>query len=259
MTKEPPLKQLTRTYVADIQPQSQIRQVFRVLDKQHRANRQGSMYLLMQLADKTGVISGIRWNSDQRIYESFQKGDYLNVSGGAQLHNGVMQIIVHDFQWVDASQIDPADFQNNDPALIENNWMRLRDLYAQVQDQELSKIADAIFQTPNIANRLKIAPAGVKTHHASPGGLVQHLIDLFQLAAAVADRYPALNRDMLYLGVLLHDLGKIDELLFEGELTYSDSGQLLGHLVQGIEILNSLAQSIQQATNTAIAPKSCCD
>ncbi len=246
------MKLAPRTYVADIQPQTQIRQVFRVLDKQHRANRQGSMYLLLQLADRTGVISGIRWNSDQRIYESFQKGDYLQVSGGSQLHNGVLQIIIHDLEWVDASQIDLADFQSNDPALIENNWNELTSLFECLVDSDMRAVANQVFTSPKIADRLKIAPAGVKTHHASPGGLVQHLIDLTKLATFVASQYTAINKDLFLVGVLLHDLGKIDELLFEGELTYSDSGQLLGHLVQGVELVNEIASNVKQSTGHEI-------
>jgi 3'-5' exoribonuclease len=241
--------------VADIRPQSQIRQVFRVLDKQHRANRQGSMYLLLQLADKTGVISGIRWNSDQRIYDSFQKGDFLSVSGASQLHNGLLQLIVHDLEWVDASQIDPADFLANDPEMIERNWQTLQELFSDITDPDLQQITNAIFNTASIADRLKLAPAGVKTHHAYPGGLVQHLIDLTHLAKFVAGHYPALHRDLLLSGVLVHDIGKIDELLFEGELTYSNSGQLLGHLVQGVEIVNQIAANVQQQSGKEIDPE----
>jgi 3'-5' exoribonuclease len=223
-----------------------------VLDKQHRANRQGSMYLLLQLADKTGVISGIRWNSDQRLYESFQKGDYLSITGGAQLHNGVLQIIVNDLHFIDESQIDAGDFSANDPAQIEKNWQQLRSLLDDISDIELRALVTAAFAMPTIADRLKLAPAGIKTHHAYPGGLVQHLIDLTHLGNAVAAQYASLNRDLLLLGILLHDIGKIEELLFEGELAYSDSGQLLGHLVQGVEILNAISDEAERLTGKKI-------
>lgn len=249
------MKSLSRCFISDIQPQSQVRQVFRVLDKQHRANRQGNMYLLLQLSDKTGVISGIRWNSDQRLYDSFQKGDFLNVSGAAQLHNGIMQIIVNDFDWIDASQINLDDFEVNNPEQIDKTWSELQTMMGSLEDPDLAAIAEMVFSTPSIADRLKIAPAGIKTHHAYPGGLAHHIHDLLLLSDFVASQYPSLHRDILLLGVLLHDIGKIEELQYGDELGYSDAGQLLGHLVQGIEILSHLVQAVESKTQRTLNPE----
>ena len=230
-----------RTPVVDIQPQTQVDQVFRVLDKQHRSNRQGGLYLLLQMGDRTGMISGLRWNSSERLYESIRKGDYVHISGGAQLHNGMMQIIIHVLQVVDAAEVDAEDFEAHDSRQIAAQWSQLGELLESVADPDLRAVVDAVLLSPTIAGRLQIAPAGVKTHHAYPGGLVRHLIDLLQLADFVATRYPAVHRELLLVGVLLHDLGKIDELAYEGELSYTDAGQLIGHLVQGVELLTRVA------------------
>ncbi|MFN9912867.1 MAG: OB-fold nucleic acid binding domain-containing protein, partial [Pirellulaceae bacterium] len=95
-----------RCFIEEIQPNTQVDEVFRVVDKQQRSNRQGNLYLLIQFSDRTGTISGLRWNADARLYDSFQKGDYLRVQAGAQLHNGQMQLIVHQFQLVDPGLVD---------------------------------------------------------------------------------------------------------------------------------------------------------
>ena len=246
---------LARIPVSEIQPHTQVSQTFRVLDKQHRANRQGNMYLLMQLSDRTGVISAMRWNSDQRLYDSFQKGDYINIDGAAQLHNGNMQIIVNDLEWVDQSKVNLKDFENNDPAKIEDNWNSLRRSLDSIEDPDLKAIGNAIFDIPYISERYKLAPAGIKTHHAFPGGLVVHVLQLIKLSEFVATLYPNINRDILLVGVLLHDIGKIEELLFDGELGYSDSGQLLGHLVQGVAILDNLIDHVEAETKQTIDPE----
>ncbi|MFO1064525.1 MAG: OB-fold nucleic acid binding domain-containing protein [Pirellulales bacterium] len=224
-------------------------------EKQIRANRQGSDYILMQLTDRTGQISGLRWNATQSIYESFQRGDYIRVFGTAQLHNGLMQIIVQDFERVPAEAVETDDFNINDPREIENNLEELTGKLRALQCPHLLKLADSYLSDSSLIERLKKAPAGIKTHHAYEGGLLRHLVDLMRLAAAVAPAYPQLDGDMLTMGVFLHDLGKLDELGYEGELTYTDPGQLLGHLVQGTIELEVRAAKIGATTGKPIPPE----
>ena len=91
------------------------------------------------------------------------------------------------------------------------------------------------------------APAGVKHHHAYPGGLLEHVVQLIELVQSVVAHYPQLDRDLLLMGAFLHDIGKVDELTYDRGLGYSDEGQLVGHLVQGVVILQEkLAQVAQR-------------
>lgn len=230
----------SRTLVANIQPQMAIDQAFRVLDKQHRSNRQGSMYLLLQLGDRSGVISALRWNSNDRIYESIAKGGFVQVNGTAQLHNGVMQIIVSTVEPLEASAVDRADFEIQDTSAIEKNWRSLQQQLQMVSTPDLRTILEQFYADEKLVSRFKRAPAGIKTHHAYPGGLLVHVLQLTRLAEVIAEHYPRLDHELLMMGVLFHDMGKIEELSYDNELNYSDAGQLIGHLVQGIEILNRL-------------------
>lgn len=128
---------MTRQFINTIQPQTSIDEVFRVSDKQHRANRQGNMYLLLQLSDRTGTISGMRWNADSRIYESFQKGDFLRIQGAAQLHNGQLQLIVNQFQWVDPQALDPKDFDQLDRVHVDQLWAELAEIIETIKSEPL--------------------------------------------------------------------------------------------------------------------------
>jgi 3'-5' exoribonuclease len=82
------------------------------------------------------------------------------------------------------------------------------------------------------------APAGVRQHHAYVGGLLEHVVTLLEGADRLAALYPELDRDLLLSGVFLHDIGKVRELTYERSFGYSDEGQLIGHLVIGVEMLN---------------------
>ena len=92
------------------------------------------------------------------------------------------------------------------------------------------------------------SPAGVKHHHAHAGGLLEHVVNLLRLADRVAPLYPAVDRDLLLVGVLFHDLGKTLELESERGFSYTDAGQLLGHVLLGLEQLEAKVQAVEART-----------
>lgn len=243
---------MERQFISKLQAHDQVDEVYRVADKQVRANRQGASYLLLQLMDRTGQISGLRWNSGQNHYESFQKGDYLRILGGAQLHNGILQIIVQDFELVPHNKIDPAHFSATDPAEFERLLSELKQRLTGLTCPHLQRLMNSYLGDSEVLSQLRLAPAGIKTHHAYEGGLLTHVVDLLRLADGVAPCYPQLDREMLLVGVFLHDLGKLSELKFEGEMSYTDPGQLIGHLVQGVVELDHRARQIATDTGEKI-------
>lgn len=236
---------MSKTYISSIQPQTSIDEVFRVVDKQHRANRQGNMYLLLQLSDKTGTISGMRWNADSRIYESFQKGDFLRIQGAAQLHNGQLQLIINHFELADPNELDPSDFDQLDRKKVGALWQELGELIESMKDETSKAVAKSFYNDKAIEALFTIAPAGVKAHHSHAGGLLEHVVELMRLADLVSSRYRNIHRDLLLVGAMLHDIGKLEELTFEGELGYSTPGQMIGHLVQGVQMLDRKIPAIE--------------
>jgi 3'-5' exoribonuclease len=237
---------MARQSIESLQPQTAVDEVYRVTEKQLRANRQGNLYLLMQLADRTGAISGMKWNANQSLYDSFQKGDYLRVQAMAQLHNGNLQLIVHHFDLADTKILDPKDFDSLDREAVQRDWASLLQHIQSVRYPALRQLAMAFCDDPEVRSKLQMAPAGVKAHHAQAGGLLQHVVCLMNLVDRAIPLYPQIDRDLLLVGTLLHDIGKLEELTFDGELTYSTPGQLVGHLVQGVQMLTAKVQQLAQ-------------
>ena len=101
---------MERQFIAELQPRETVDEIYRVADKQIRSNRQGNDYILLQLMDRTGQISGLRWNAGQSVYETFKKGGFLRILGTTQLHNGLLQIIVQDFETVEMAEVNHEDF-----------------------------------------------------------------------------------------------------------------------------------------------------
>ena len=238
---------MPKLFVSEIQPQMQVDAAFRIADRQLRANRQGNLYLLMQLQDRTGVISAMRWNADEKLAERFVKGSFVQIQGASQLHNGVLQLIVNQIALVDEKSLDPVDFDSGNRVDVEQLWNKLGELIETISSETIRRIADSFYRDPAIAKSFCLAPAGIKTHHAYPGGLLEHVVSLMQLADKISSHYSVLDRDLLMAGAMLHDIGKLEELLFEGELSYSDAGQLLGHLVQGVQMLDCKVRAIVES------------
>ncbi|MCA9131871.1 MAG: HD domain-containing protein [Planctomycetales bacterium] len=243
---------MSRQFIADLQARDTVDEIYRVTDKQVRSNRQGNDYLLLQFMDRSGQVSGLRWNAGQSVYETFQKGDFLRVLGTTQLHNGLLQIIVQDFEAVHPSKVNHEDFSKTEPGEIERLLSELKGKLGSVKNPHLRRIVNSYLADEKLLAQLCRAPAGIKAHHAYEGGLLRHVVDLLRIAEAVAPHYAQLDNEMLLVGVFLHDLGKLEELSFDGDLSYSDPGQMLGHLVQGALELERRAQQITRESGQEI-------
>jgi len=237
---------MPRRYICELKHQEPVAQVFLAGEKILRPNRNGNLYLQVALCDRSGSIPAMIWNADQTLYQSFNAGDYVHVEGVAQLYQGEMQIIAKRLRKVEAAEVDEADFRPVSSADVERLLNRLADMLRSMSDLHLQSLAECFLMDEPLMAKLSMAPAGTKHHHAYLGGLLQHTVSLMELALRVAELYPQLDRDLLLMGAFLHDLGKIEELTFAHGLGYSDEGQLIGHLVQGVELLNRKLAEVEK-------------
>jgi len=235
---------MSRRYVAQLTPQEKVNEVFRVVRKQLRTNRNGILYLQVDLADRTGVITALRWNATPEDAQAFEPGDYVRVEGTTQVYHGGLQLIVKRFSRAPADQMDEREFVRLTAADLQRLQNCLLELVRSLTDPALRTLAECFLADQAFLERFRQAPAGVKYHHAYPGGLLEHTVQVMESAAAMANCYPQIDRNLLVAGAFFHDLGKVEELAAEGQLAYTDEGQLVGHLVQGVRLLE---QKLPQA------------
>ncbi|MDB4338556.1 OB-fold nucleic acid binding domain-containing protein [Rubripirellula sp.] len=222
-----------------------LEQAFRVADKQLRVNRQGGKYILLKLADRSGIIAAMMWNADERIFDSFDRGDFLHCSGRTQVHNGQLQVIASKIERMDPNEVEISDYEQFDQSKSSQLLERLRELLLSVNQEHLRLLGEAFLGDEKFVNAFQRAPAAVSHHHAYPGGLLQHTLDLMELAKLVAPRYPQVDQGLLIFGAFLHDLGKIDEMSGGGEASYTDRGQLVGHIVIGVQLLDEKIRQVK--------------
>lgn len=226
-----------RQYINQFSEGESINQVFVANGKQLRPNRQGNLYLQLTLSDKSGSVNAMQWNANQSVYDSFENGDYVIIKGTTQLFNGNLQIIVQQLKKADESRVDEADFVTLTNENIGQLIVQLRQFVDSISHPQLQSLCQQYLDSKDIMEKFSQAPAGVKNHHAYQGGLIHHVVSLMELAESVVQHYSEVDRDLVLAGVLLHDLSKTDELAYDRSLEYTDEGQLVGHLVMGVELL----------------------
>ena len=218
-----------------------LEEIFLLGDKQLRANRNAALYLMAELRDKTGTITARMWNVTEESTAQIKPGDYVRVRGKVQLYLGTLQMIITQIHAVSPEGLDPNDFirqTGRDLVKLEN---RLVEILAGIESEELRVLMDCFLDDRPLRELFRTVPAGTKAHHAYKGGLLEHVVNMLETALRISDLYPTVNLDLLLCGIFLHDLGKTRELT-EAGAAYTDEGQLLGHLVIAVEMLNEKLQ-----------------
>jgi 3'-5' exoribonuclease len=242
-----------RKRITELSAGAQTDQVFLATRKQLRPNRNGQLYLQVELADRSGSITGRMWNASDEDFEAFDEGDYVRVEGTVQLYTGALQIIFTAIGRVDPRSVDEGEFCVLSSADVARLTAELTRLLGTIRPGPVRELVDQVLADDELMAVFKRSPAGVKQHHAYAGGLLEHVVNLLHLADTMAPRYPAVDRDLLLAGVLLHDIGKTLELESERGFSYTDAGQLLGHVLLGLELVDEKIRAVEDRTGQAFA------
>ena len=242
-----------RKRITELSAGAQTDQIFLATRKQLRPNRNGQLYLQVELADRSGSITGRMWNASDEDFEAFDEGDYVRVEGTVQLYTGALQIIVTAIGRVDPRSVDEGEFCVLSSADVARLTAELTRLLGTIRPGPVRELIDQVLADDELMAVFKRSPAGVKQHHAYAGGLLEHVVNLLNLADTIAPRYPAVDRDLLLAGVLLHDIGKTLELESERGFSYTDAGQLLGHVLLGLELVDEKIRAVEDRTGQAFA------
>jgi len=246
---------MSRRLITELPPQCQLDQTFLATHKQLRPNRNGQLYIQVELADKSGTITGRLWNASDDDFGGFEDGDYVRVEGHTQLYSGSLQLIIASIERADPRTIDESEFlvlSKHDLVRLE---AELNAILATITSAPLKALADELLADGPLMEAFRRTPAGVKHHHAYAGGLLDHVVNLLRLADRVAPLYPALDRNLLLVGVLVHDIGKTQELESRQGFSYTDVGQLLGHVLLGLEIVDAKIRAIEARTGQRFEPE----
>ncbi len=210
---------------------------FAVAAKQVKLKRTGESYLALTLADRTGHLEAKVWDNVADVMDTFEQDDFIKVKGLVNRYNTRFQLTVHKLRKLDDSEVDYSDYLPKTEKDIEELWRTLAGFVQTFRDPHLKSLIEAFMSDEQIAAAYKTAPAAKSMHHAFIGGLLDHVVSLFQLCDLACRNYPQIDRDLLLTGAFLHDIGKIHELCYTRSFGYTTRGQLLGHMIIELEMV----------------------
>jgi 3'-5' exoribonuclease len=216
-----------------------ITSTFVVVSKQVKPKKTGEPYLALTLGDRTGQIEAKMWDNVEDALDAFEQDDFVKVKGLINKYRNRFQLTIHKLRRLGEAEIDYADYLPKTTRNIDELWQTLADFVATFQDAHLKALIQAFMADPQLAEAYRNAPAAKTLHHAYIGGLLDHVVSLFRCCDLVCRNYPQVNRDLLLAGAFLHDVGKIHELTYSRSFSYTARGQLLGHMVIELEMLQA--------------------
>lgn len=215
--------------------------------KEVRQDRSGRDYLDLELADASGSILGRAWSDSSALATDFAARGYVKFRGQVQSYRDQLQIKVDQCRPATADDakdgFDEALLVPSTKFDLDDLDRRLRTILADaVERPAMRRLAEVALAEHGGA--LRVHPAAKGIHHAFRGGLLEHVVSMLELAQKFADHYPELDRDLLLLGVLFHDLGKIQELGAMPDNDYTPVGRLVGHVVLGRDLVRDAAAKV---------------
>ncbi len=224
-------------YLSELQPNQTIQGTFLVSYKDVRQKKSGDPYLSLTLTDRSGELDAKMWDNAAEALDTFQRDDFVRVKGLLQIFQNRPQLTLHKIQPVPESEVDLADYLPASKRDRDEMFREVQGWIAGMSNPQLKGLLEAVFADQEVALAYRTAPAAKTVHHNWIGGLIEHVLSLYNLAKASAAHYPHIDFDLLLTGVLLHDIGKIRELHYARSFGYTTEGQLLGHIQIGTQMV----------------------
>ena len=232
-------------FVADLQDGQAVASFFLVREKEIRTSAtSGKSWLRLSLADRTGTIEAKMWDNFADLAQTFAADDVVRVRGRVKLYRGEKELTVDQIQAAAEADYALDDFLPHTKHDVEKLFAQLREEIGTVRNPWLRRLLQAFVDDPDCAAKLKRAPAAMVMHHAYLGGLLEHIVSLCGLAKRVAQHYPEVDADLLLTGIVLHDIGKTEELSYARAINYTTEGQLLGHIIIGLAMVRRKIDAI---------------
>ncbi len=188
----------------------------------------GAPYLSFVLQDKTGIMDAKYWSVKEQELELYKPGMICSFNCDILLHNKQLQIRIQSMEMVDRSQEDLAQYVRSSPISKQVLKDEIYDVIQKMNNSVYRNITLHIIQ--EVEKDFFTYPAASRIHHDFVGGLATHVLGMIKLGQAICTLYPSLDADLLMSGIILHDVGKLDELSGPVITEYTLEGKLLGHI-----------------------------
>jgi 3'-5' exoribonuclease len=205
--------------------------------KEFRTGRSGSEFLFLSLQDASGQVVAKLMSDVDRFKNEFDAGEFVRVEGRGSIYNGQVQLVLSTIRRINPDQDRLQGFREEDcilsaPRPIDEMWEELQGHLRSVKNDHVRVLLNRI--VADHESQLRIWPAAQQIHHAYRGGFLEHITKMAEVGRSIARSYGA-DEDLVLAGVVLHDIGKLQELGYEGGAgSYTRDGNLVGHIALGL-------------------------
>ena len=222
--------------IVSLPPNGHVHGIYNLINPQIGTTRAGKPYLKCLLRDATGEIVCRKWTFDEGALADISATGFVWIAGHTQVYNDQIQLIIEDIRSVEVSDADLARLLPTTVRDIDEMFAEVKEILGSLNHPAIKALAAEYLADETLMTSFRRAPAAVSMHHAWIGGLLEHTLQLLKLAELMLPLYPppsGLNRDIVLMGLFLHDLGKTAELTWEKGFDYTPDGNLIGHIVRG--------------------------
>ena len=215
--------------------------------KEIRTGRSGGEFLFLSLQDASAQVVAKVMTDVERFKGEFEAGEFVRVEGRGSLYNGQIQLVLSTIRRVNPEQDRLAGLREEDcilsaPRPIDEMWEELQGHLRDVKNNHLRVLLNRIVADNDA--QLRIWPAAQQIHHAYRGGFLEHIAKMAEVGRLIARAYGA-DEDLVIAGVVLHDIGKLQELAYDGGSgSYTRDGNLVGHIALGLMMVRETTQGI---------------
>lgn len=232
-------------YIKDLRSGDVIRTVYLCKGKRTAETRNGKPYDNLLLQDKTGTLDGKIWDPNSQGIADYSEKDFIEIVGEVVTYNNNLQLNIKQLRIADEGDYDPADFMPTSDKSVDGMYQELLGYVREISNPYLRQGVEYYFvKDEAFIKAFKGHSAAKSVHHGFAGGLLEHTLSVVRFCEYMAGAYDILNKDLLYAAAICHDIGKTRELSDFPDNDYTDEGQLIGHIVIGVEMLGDAIRSI---------------
>ena len=222
-----------------------IRNVYLCKGKRSAETRNGKPYDNLILQDKTGTLDGKVWDPNSQGIADYDEMDFIEVYGEIISYNNNLQLNIKQIRKAQEGEYIAADYMPTTEKSTDGMYEELLGYIKKVENQYLRQVLEYYFvKDETFIRNFKGHSAAKTVHHGFAGGLLEHTLSVVKFCDYMVGAYPILNKDLLFTAAICHDIGKTKELSSFPENDYTDEGQLLGHIVIGVEMIGDAVRNI---------------
>jgi len=232
-------------FIKDLQDNERVIEHYLCKKKELRESKVGKNFLSLKLQDKTGALEAKVWEITKDI-QPFEEGDVIKVDGTLGSYNNEPQLKVFKLRRSTEGEYDMTDFIPTSQKDLGEMFAAISTMIKSVKNPHIKALLENIFKDEARMELFKSHSAAMHMHHSYMGGLLEHTLSVAETCVFLGARYKYVNQDLLLAGALLHDIGKIYELSALPQNEYTDDGQMLGHIIIGVEMVGAEIAKIEK-------------